>query len=222
MREDLKKLRSSQSDSSIKSKRDFLAAEVVVAPVCAPFPAMLLENFPVEKQPLCLHAGRQSFYFSECMYADLCGLPRARRRKGQPKKARCLGLSHVRRRRSILPASRWGRCLTMRTVKRWHISMAINIRIKGWRDTSCTDTACVARDIDATHNNSSPSPWKHSLFRQIYRSLILCQCPRSVNKPDLVDTCALCLNSFSNSHSQEGGIVGSNRNCINKISLTMR
>lgn len=109
-----------------------------------PFQALLLENFPVEKQPLCLHAGRQSFYFGECMYADLCGSSSQAQTKGQPKKARCPRLSHVRyrRERSTLSTSRWGRCLTMRMVKRWHISMAINIRIKGRRDTDCADCAC--------------------------------------------------------------------------------
>jgi len=165
-----------------------------------PFPMMLLENFPVEKQSLCMHAGRQSFYFGECMYADLCGLSRARRRKGQLKKMPCSGLSHVRYQhgRSILPALRWGRCLTMRTVKRWHISIAINIRIKGRRDTGCVDRMYGKGYIDVTHNNSSPSPRKYSIFRQIYRSLILCQCPRSVNKPDPADTYTLRLNDFTN------------------------
>lgn len=149
-----KKSRQLRDDPSAKSKGDFLAAECRRA--FPHSPAMLRANFPVEKQPLCLHAGRQSFYFGECMYADLCGLPRARGRKGQPKKAQRPGLSHVqnRRGRSVLPASRWGRCLTMRTVKRWHISMAINIRIKGRRDTGCAE---CAREIDVTHNNSSPS-----------------------------------------------------------------
>lgn len=75
------------------------------------------------------------------------------------------------------------------------------------------------RDIDVTHNNSSPSPRKHSIFRQIYRSLILCQCPRLVNKPDPANTCALWLNGFINSHAQEGKVISLNRNCINKISL---
>jgi len=69
----------------------------------------LLENFPEKKQPLCLRAGRRSFYFSECIYADLCDLSRVEAKgpiqeSAAPEAFSRLGLHHHEK--STLPASR--------------------------------------------------------------------------------------------------------------------
>lgn len=81
-----------------------------------------LENFPKEKQPLCLCAGRQSFYFVECIYADLCGLSRVQAKGDNSRKRSALKLSHVRDCTIVKSLPRQGgvRCSTMRMVKRWH------------------------------------------------------------------------------------------------------
>jgi len=167
----------------IKSKQNYLTAGCHrLPPLSSAHPWWRFSKTSPRKNSLCVYARDVEVFTLANAYMQIYAIFLAWKQRGQFKKARRLKLSHVWDCTIMksLPYLHQGetRCLTMRTVKRWCTHRWPLIFAQ--RD-DVTSTDCVYnKSIDVTHDNSDPASHsrKHSIFKQIYRLLILCQCPK--------------------------------------------